>query len=72
MLAETWRLYLAWENQVLLPLAREWLSAVDLAELGRAMAARRGAAHPGSTDARSKDADKETHEGVCGQRKQLG
>ena len=44
MLAETWRRHLAWENDVLLPLARDRLNAADLAELGRAMAARRGAA----------------------------
>ena len=52
MLAETWRRHLAWENQVLLPLARDRLNAADLEELGRAMAARRGAAFPGSRVAR--------------------
>jgi hemerythrin-like domain-containing protein len=36
------RRHLAWENSVLLPLARRRLEASDLAELRRAMAARRG------------------------------
>jgi len=36
------RRHLAWENSVLLPLARRRLNAHDTAEHGRAMAARRG------------------------------
>ena len=41
MLAERWRRHLAWEDQTVLPLAREWLGSGDLAELGQAMLARR-------------------------------
>jgi hemerythrin-like domain-containing protein len=45
-LAETQRRHLAWENAVVLPLARIRLSPQDLAALGAAMAARRGIALP--------------------------
>ena len=40
--AETQRRHLAWENALLLPVARRRLTQVDLASLGRSMAARRG------------------------------
>ena len=40
--AETQRRHLAWENALLLPVARRRLTEVDLAGLGRSMAARRG------------------------------
>ena len=40
--AETQRRHLAWENALLLPVARRRLTQVDLAGLGRSMAARRG------------------------------
>ena len=38
---------LVWENEVVLPLAREWLSLEDLEQIGNSMAARRGIACPG-------------------------
>jgi hemerythrin-like domain-containing protein len=44
--AETQRRHLAWEEGVVLPLARKKLLPKDLTELGRSMAARRGAAYP--------------------------
>jgi hemerythrin-like domain-containing protein len=44
--AETQRRHLAWEEGVVLPFARKKLLPKDLAELGRSMAARRGAAYP--------------------------
>ncbi|MDJ0949222.1 MAG: hemerythrin domain-containing protein [Alphaproteobacteria bacterium] len=44
--AEAQRRHLAWENAVVLPLARKRLAAADLVDLGRAMAARRGLAYP--------------------------
>jgi len=44
--AETQRRHFALEERSVLPLARERLSPSDLAELGRSMAARRGAAYP--------------------------
>lgn len=40
------RSHIAFENDRVLPLAREILSAADLQSLGRAMAARRGVAYP--------------------------
>ncbi|MDJ0942377.1 MAG: hemerythrin domain-containing protein [Kiloniellales bacterium] len=40
--AETQRRHLAWENALLLPVARRRLTEVDLAGLARSMAARRG------------------------------
>lgn len=42
--AEAQRRHLAWENCVLLPIAKQWLTATDLVHLGRAMAERRGIA----------------------------
>ena len=44
---EAQRRHLAWENDVVLPIARERLIAEDLAELGRNMASRRGIAVSG-------------------------
>lgn len=44
---ETQRRHLAWENAMVLPLARRRLNPGDLAELGRSMATRRGL-DPGS------------------------
>jgi hemerythrin-like domain-containing protein len=41
------RRHVSWENHVLLPLARQLLSAPDLEAIGRGMAARRGVAYPG-------------------------
>lgn len=40
--AETQRRHLAWEDEVLLPLARQRLTAEDLRDMGRSLAARRG------------------------------
>ncbi len=40
--AETQRRHLAWENALLLPVARQRLTQVDLAGLAQSMAARRG------------------------------
>lgn len=40
------RSHIAFENERVLPLARQILSAVDLQSLGRAMAARRGVHYP--------------------------
>ncbi len=40
--SETQRRHLAWENAVILPRARTYLTAGDHSELGRRMAARRG------------------------------
>ena len=45
--AETQRRHLAWEDDVLLPLARARLTAADLRQMGRAMARRRGVNLPG-------------------------
>lgn len=45
-LAETQRRHLAWENAVILPLARRHLTAGDLRQLGLAMARRRGLEFP--------------------------
>lgn len=44
--AVTHRRHLAWENQVVVPLARKRLTDTDIEELGRAMATRRGIEHP--------------------------
>ena len=44
--AETQRRHLAWEDEVVLPLARERLTNEDLADMGRSMAERRGANYP--------------------------
>jgi len=44
--AEAQRRHLAWEDEVILPLARERLSNEDLADMGRSMAQRRGANYP--------------------------
>ena len=41
-MTESQRRHLAWENSVLLPLAKKRLKAVDLVDLGRSMAERRG------------------------------
>lgn len=41
-MTEAHRRHLAWENSVVLPLAKRRLKAADLADLGRAMAQRRG------------------------------
>ena len=43
------RSHIAFENERVLPLAREILSATDLQNLGRAMAARRGVGYPPAT-----------------------
>lgn len=45
--SETQRRHLAWENAVVLPLARRRLSVADMVALGRAFAARRGVPYPG-------------------------
>ncbi len=44
--AEAHRRHLAWENGVVLPLARRRLSTADMADLGRSMAARRKIDYP--------------------------
>jgi hemerythrin-like domain-containing protein len=44
--AETQRRHLAWEDDVVLPLARERLTNEDLGEMGHNMAKRRGASYP--------------------------
>jgi hemerythrin-like domain-containing protein len=44
---ETQRRHMAWENTKLLPLARNLLTASELAELGQSMARRRGVEYPG-------------------------
>ena len=44
---EAQRRHIAWENSVVLPLARKRLTAEDLETMGRNMAARRGIAYPG-------------------------
>ena len=41
-MADSQRRHLAWENSVVMPLAKKRLTASDLVELARAMAARRG------------------------------
>ena len=41
-MSESQRRHLAWENSVVLPLARKRLTPADLVDLGRAMAERRG------------------------------
>lgn len=46
LFAETQRRHLAWENSLVLPLARRRLAANDIEELARAMAARRGLRQP--------------------------
>jgi len=43
---ETQRRHLAWENGIVLPLARKRLGSADLIDLGRAMATRRGQSLP--------------------------
>ncbi len=43
---ETQRRHLAWENSVVLPLARQHLSPGDIVALGREMAERRGIPYP--------------------------
>lgn len=45
-MAEGRRRHLAWENEFLLPLARERLMEEDLEAMGRSMAERRGADYP--------------------------
>lgn len=49
--AETQRRHLDWENLMVLPLAREVMTGGDLERMGRAMAARRASADPGSAGA---------------------
>ena len=44
--AETQRRHLSWENRTVLPIAERRLNAGDLADLGRAMAERRGVELP--------------------------
>jgi hemerythrin-like domain-containing protein len=44
--AETQRRHLAWEDEVILPLARQRLTNEDLADMGRSMAQRRDANYP--------------------------
>lgn len=44
--AEGQKRHLAWENEVLLPLAKMRLTQIDLEALGRSMIARRGMTHP--------------------------
>lgn len=44
--SELLRQHVTWENRVVLPVARKRLTAEDLAEIGRSMAARRGLAGP--------------------------
>ncbi len=44
--AEARRRHIAWQDGVVLPLAHDWLSPKDLEEMGRNMAARRGATCP--------------------------
>ncbi|MDH3475024.1 MAG: hemerythrin domain-containing protein [Rhodospirillales bacterium] len=44
--SETQRRHLAWEDELVLPLARERLTADDLLSMGRSMAARRGVDYP--------------------------
>ncbi len=44
--ARRWRRHLAWEDSVIVPLARRWLGQDDYAYLGREMARRRGVALP--------------------------
>ena len=46
LFSELQRRHLAWENGMLLPLARRWLAPEDMGGLGRRMAARHGAAYP--------------------------
>jgi hemerythrin-like domain-containing protein len=45
--AEVQRRHLAWENAMVIPLARRLLTAVDKVDLGRKMARRRALAYPG-------------------------
>ena len=45
--AEAQRRHIAWENSLVLPLARKRLTAKDLETMGRNMAARRGIAYLG-------------------------
>lgn len=45
-MAESQRRHLAWENELVLPLARERLTKDDLEAMGRHMAARRGVDYP--------------------------
>ena len=44
--AELQQRHLAWENRIVMPLARERLTAVDLETMGRSMAARRSIPYP--------------------------
>ncbi len=44
--AATQQRHLEWEDRVVLPLAQKRLSAEDLAQMGRNMAARRGLSYP--------------------------
>ncbi len=44
--AETQRRHLGWENRLVLPLARDRLTPLDLEVMGRKMAARRGLTYP--------------------------
>lgn len=46
LFSELQRRHLAWENSMLLPLARRWLAPEDMSGLGRRMAARHGATYP--------------------------
>jgi hemerythrin-like domain-containing protein len=48
LFAQSQRRHLAWENAVILPLARERLTAADLRDLAQRMAARRGLRRPRS------------------------
>lgn len=47
---ETQRRHLAWENGIVLPLARKRLTPADLTVMGQAMAARRGLDYPPPTE----------------------
>ncbi len=46
LFAEAQRRHQAWENRIVMPLARKRLTRADLSEIGRNMAARRGIAFP--------------------------
>lgn len=48
--AESQRRHLAWEESLILPLARKRLSTADLETMGRNMAERRGLSYPASDD----------------------
>jgi hypothetical protein len=61
-MSEFQRRHIAWENGVLLPLAKRRLTAGDIADLGRAMAGRRGV----TLDSEESDADADTKHGDGG------